>query len=540
MASSRRSASRHERLTDTLIAAVREALRPLPADAALVLAYSGGLDSTVLLELLARVGRSGRLTAWHVHHGLQPAADDWPAFCAEQARRRGIAFGVTRIGDAPAAGDSIEAWARERRYEALWQAAAGHGAAALVTAHHADDQVETVLMRLARGAGPAALAGMRTAQRHPQGWLLRPLLGIERATLHEWAQREQLGWIEDPMNSDARLLRGALRTQVLPAWRAAMPGLTAGVLRSAELLHDALAAIEALGATDLQSLMKPAGIASEGFGAAAGREIDLRALASLPPFRRAEALRAWCRLLGAPLPSRAAIVEWLRQLVVNDGTGVGDVPVGVAAASVAGAAANAAAAHCAASHALKVHGGWRFRRYGVRLIAEPLALPDWLAQPPSALQLHWRGESELPLPGWGGRLLIRTALEQGGVDARWLASRRLQVSPPRSSARLRLRAQGPSRTLKNLFQERRVPPWLRAGLPMVCDAVSGRLLYVGGLGMDRTPSEGAADRGDEMPRGAAAGAPMSESSTALRLPTAGLRVELHWQPDAIDDPRGNG
>lgn len=525
MASSRRSASRHERLTDTLIAAVRDALRPLPADAALVLAYSGGLDSTLLLELLARVCAPGRLLAWHVHHGLQPAADEWPALCREQAQRRGIAFGMTRIGGTPAAGDSVEAWAREQRYGALWRAVAERDAAALITAHHADDQVETVLMRLARGAGPAALAGMRAAQRHRQGWLLRPLLGIERAALHEWAQRERLAWIDDPMNSDQRLLRGALRTQVLPAWRAAMPGLTAGVLRSAELLHEALATMGALGEADLRSLMRPAGGKSADGDAAIGREIDLRALAALPPFRQAEALRAWCRLLGAPPPTQAAIGEWLRQLAVDGGA----------------AACDAAHGH-AASRSLKTHGNWRLRRYGERLIAEPLATVDWLAQPPPALQLHWQGETELPLPGWGGRLLIRAAGKHGGIDARWLAAHSLHVSPPRSSARLRPHAQGPSRTLKNLFQERRVPPWLRAGLPMVSDAANGALLYVGGIGMDRTPRHEQADgidqRAADVPCGAALGSVTSAPSAVPCFSAEGLQVELHWQPDADDDPRG--
>ncbi|MGE0805219.1 MAG: tRNA lysidine(34) synthetase TilS [Burkholderiaceae bacterium] len=512
MASSRRSAS-PERLTETLTAAVRDALRPLPAAAPLVLAYSGGLDSTVLLDLLARLRMPGSVLAWHVHHGLQAAADDWPEFCRAQAEARGVAFGLSRLAGAPAAGDSVEAWARQQRYRALWQAVAERGAAALLTAHHADDQVETVLMRLARGAGPEALAGMRAAQQRAGGWLLRPLLGIERELLHEWARQQRLDWIEDPMNRDPRLLRVALRDQVLPAWRAVAPGLSDGVRRSAGLLREGLAAVSALGEADLDRVIaaaagavaaspaaaSPTAPGLVGVGAAAdmdpgvARQIDLGALSALPAFRRAEAVRAWCRRLGAPPPSQAVMAEWLRQWL----GGMSAQPV-------------------------HVHGGWQLRRFGARLIAEPVAARDWARQPPPGLQLIWRGEPTLELAGWGGRLEILSVPAGSGIDASWLAGRPLRVAPPLGSAHLRPAWPGPSRSLKNLFQERRVPPWLRPGLPMVCDAASGEVLYVGGLGMDCTP------RGPS---------PMAAPSAAGAA-AAPLRVAFHWRPDTPGDPRG--
>jgi len=163
--------------------AIEEALRRLPLRAKVLVAFSGGRDSTVLLDALVRLHGPSLVVAWHVHHGLQPAADRWLAFCEREATRHGVRFGCTRLASSPAPGDNVEAWARDARYEALWQAVADAGAAALLTAHHADDQLETVFMRLARGSGPEALGGMAPAERRAGGWLLRPLLGLGRARI---------------------------------------------------------------------------------------------------------------------------------------------------------------------------------------------------------------------------------------------------------------------------------------------------------------------------------------------------------------------
>lgn len=475
MASSRRSGRADppaERACEAprpaLTALVEGVVSVVPADACIVVALSGGCDSMVLLDALALLRGARGVVAWHVDHGLQPASGHWPAFCEAQAARLGVRFGRTRLAAGPPAGENLEAWAREARYAALWRAVAESGAAALATAHHADDQFETVFMRLARGSGPHALGGMVPAERRAGGWLLRPLLEAPREQLHAWARARGLRWVEDPMNADQALLRGALRHRILPAFAAAAPGLRENVLRSARLLREAGDTLRELGEADLRA----AGLAPD------ARSIDRRVLAGLASARRARAVRAWWRALGIDMPSQARLAQWMAQML--DGAS-------------AGATVDA--------------GAWRFRRYRDRITVEAPGTRDWAREPAPVLALRWRGAPVIDLPGWGGRLHVARDAG-GGIGATRLAATPLQVRAAPAGARLRPHPAAHSRSLKNLFQERGVPPWLRAGMPAVFDAQG--LLYVAGLGMNC-------------------------AAPALPAPDA---MRLRWQPDDPDDPRG--
>lgn len=449
-------------------AAVAAALHHLPFRPKLLVAFSGGRDSTVLLDALARLHAPSLIVAWHVHHGLQDAADRWLAFCEREAARQGVRFGSTRLAASPDAGVNLEAWARDARYAALWQAAADTGAVALLTAHHADDQLETVFMRLARGSGPEALGGMAPAERRAGGWLLRPLLGVGRDRIDAYARARRLEWVEDPMNVDEALLRTALRTRVLPALAAAVPGLRDNVLRSAALLREAGETLRAIAESDLAD----AGLTPD------LRSIDRCTLAGLPAFRRNEAVRAWFRLLGLPMPTQARLAQWVDQMLLGG-----------------------------SSSASFTAPPRRFRRYRDRIVVEPVEAHDWRRHPPPTLTLSWQGEDSIQLPGWGGQLRVRRSSEPAAVDARWLAAQTLEVRSPPAGARLRPRHGGPSRTLKNLYQERGVPPWLRAAMPAVF--AGEKLLYAAGVGMDASGEHaGSAER-----------------------------VCLHWHPDDADDPR---
>lgn len=436
--------------------AVRDALREIDASGRIVVGFSGGVDSTVLLDALAQCRRPQDILAWHVHHGLQTSADHWSAHCERVAQALGVSFGVTRLASRPP-GTNLEAWARAARYEALWAAVAHFGADALLVAHHADDQLETVLMRLARGSGPAALAGMPAARRHAGGWLLRPLLTLGREQIIACARERGLHWIEDPMNEDPDLLRSALRTRIVPELTRLVPALRANVLRSAQWLGESGETLRALAEDDLRA----AGIAP------GMRSIDRRALQPLSAARRKQAVRAWFASIGAPVPGHAALLQWEGMMLSGR-----------------------------SAHAHFIHGGWRFRRYRDRIeVVEPddSGSPGSLkpvAAPPEFC-FRWQGEAAIAVPQWGGSFTFTASREVHAPGAAWLAAQPLSVRAARSTSRLRMRPQGRAHTLKNLFQEHGVAPHLRRRRPALF--AGDELLFVAGFGMDCTAGRGAED-----------------------------------------------
>ncbi len=197
----------------------------------LVLGLSGGLDSMVLLELCHQLTQSSaiKLKAVYIHHGLSANADHWAAFCQQQCLKCNVPFEVQKVQLNPAA--NIEAQARAARYSAL-AAFVTTPQTALLTAHHADDQLETLLLALKRGAGPAGLSGIAALQPFAAGWLLRPLLEFSREQLDAFAKQQQLTWIEDESNNDSRFDRNFLRAEVIPLLQQRWPAFRQNALRS--------------------------------------------------------------------------------------------------------------------------------------------------------------------------------------------------------------------------------------------------------------------------------------------------------------------
>lgn len=520
MASSRRSA----KTADPVVAALARALDAPPGTRWLV-AFSGGLDSTVLLHAAAAAVGPSALLAVHVDHGLQPAAAGWPRHCAQQAAVLSVAFETHRLAAAPPAGRSVEEWAREQRYGVLVQAGERWGARALLTAHHADDQAETLLIRIARGTGPDGLAGIGRAGRWQGFPVLRPLLDLPRAQLLAHARRHGLRWVEDPSNADTRLLRNAIRHRVLPAIDAAAPAFRANLLRLAERLGETREALAALAGIDLEAARIDDGRPRAD---PASEALDAQLLAALPPARRAAALRLWLARLGLGAPSEAKLREIERQLVPGQGAygcvlhqGVtlrryrrrlqavvepARLPAAARAAEPGGGAAVAPACAAAAGGAGEA-GEAATRGAGTEADARGV---------PAVVAFTWNGEPALRLPGYPGLLhfdLLPPAAgpvgaaggpgadglapdagfvapdagraAEAGVSADWLRGRPLQASPGASAARLCAAPGGHRRSLKNLYQERGVPAWERRALPLVHAA--GRLLYAAGIGMDRGP-----------------------------------------------------
>ncbi|MBV8620260.1 MAG: tRNA lysidine(34) synthetase TilS [Curvibacter sp.] len=280
---------------DAAIAAFQPALP-------LAVAFSGGADSTALLLACARRW-PGQVRAVHVHHGLQAAADAFEAFCHEACARWSVPLVVRRIDARHAGGDSPEDTARRARYAALDEVLSGtwpdDPVQTLALAQHADDQVETLLLALSRGAGLPGLAAMPA--RWQRGGLRceRPLLAVAGAEVRAWLQAQGESWIEDPSNQDPRFTRNRIRQQLLPALQAVFPSFRDTVARSAAHAAQAQGLLEELAAGDLQTVGLPPRIA---------------ALQGLSAARQANVLRYWLAASHATAPSAAQLQELLRQV----------------------------------------------------------------------------------------------------------------------------------------------------------------------------------------------------------------------------------
>lgn len=272
-------------------------------EARLCVALSGGVDSVTLLHVCHGIRATRptvRLRAAHVHHGLQPAADEWQARCQALCARLEVPFDVLKLELSFRPGASIEAVARDARYLAL-QALLEPGEA-LLTAHHLDDQLETVLIQLFRGAGVAGLAAMPAATQRGHGLHVRPLLGVTRAAIEAYAGVAGLDWVEDPMNASQRFDRSLLRREITPKLRARWPSVARSVARSARHFAGALRLLDELAGLD-----------------AAGALDDGRLLIShvraLPRPRQANLLRWWLRCCGLDAPSTARLESILDNLI---------------------------------------------------------------------------------------------------------------------------------------------------------------------------------------------------------------------------------
>ncbi len=394
-----------------------------PHHAPLLVGFSGGLDSTVLLHLLAadeRIRRTG-LRALHVHHGLHADSDAWTAHCQRACEALGVPLEIVRVEIDLTIGLGIEGAARAARHAAFATALGEDEILAL--AHHRDDQAETFLLRALRGAGADGLAAMLPWRRCGHGWLWRPLLDLPRAALHDYARQHGLAWIEDPSNANVDFDRNFLRNAVLPLLRQRWPQATDGFARSAALCAQAGALLDAEDAAALASAQRDP------------QTLDCTALQALPPPRRARVLRRWIAALALPpLP----------------GNGIAGIE-----AELLPAAHDATARFDWA--------GTRVQRWRGLLHADVIRppLPADFVQP-------WDGSAPLALPT-GDTLAL---LGASRFDAP------LQVRARRGGERIVLPGRGHSHALKHVLQDAGMPPWQRERLPLLFDA-DGRLLAAG-------------------------------------------------------------
>jgi len=391
------------------------------------------MDSVALLSVLAGLAAGMRfaLRAVHVNHGISPNAGRWAEFCAALCARLGVALEVAQVDIAPYRDLGLEGAARKARYEVFSRVDADF----VVLAQHRDDQTETLLLRLLRGAGLRGLAAMPALRPIAGGSakLLRPLLEVARAEIEEFARARGLEWVEDESNADTARRRNFLRHRVLPAIEEQFPAARVAIARAAGHLAEAGELLDAMAQNDLRECSE-------------GGAVDVPALLGLGEPRARNVLRYWCDTHGIEPLAAARLAELLRQLKESRV----DARTALAA------------------------GTWRLLRYRDRLHLRPAAAPV-----EQDMREAWNGENALPLLALGGVLKFKP--EEGrGLSVARLRSERVTVRLRRGGERLRLDHRRPRRSLKNLFQEQGVPPWHRDRLPLVYCGES--LVCVPGIG----------------------------------------------------------
>ncbi|ADB50098.1 tRNA lysidine(34) synthetase TilS [Conexibacter woesei] len=399
----------------------------LAAGGPVVVLLSGGRDSVCLLDVAVRIAGAPAVSAVHVNYGLRDDADDDERHCAQLCERLGVALAVERPSR-PAGSGNLQAWARDVRYAAAAQRALTLGpGAAIATGHTASDQVETILYRLASSPSRRALLGMRPRD----GRLVRPLLGLTREETTAYCEARGLPWRDDATNEEGKYARNRLRLALIPALREAHPAAEANVLRLAELLRDEADVLDALVAEQLDGRGAPG----------AGAEREARAT--------------------IPLARLQALAPALRRLVVQR------LADGAAGRPVAGAARHAdaiAALRPEGLSMLDVGGGVRaVAEYGVVRMERGGAAEEPAPDP-----------VRLPVPGvvaFGGWEVrceeTPVAPADGVLDRAALGGEQLLVRPWRPGDRIAPVGLGGTKSLQDLFRERRMPRAQRRLVPVV-------------------------------------------------------------------------
>jgi len=386
-------------------------------------AYSGGLDSHLLLHTLAHTchdtsntglkNHSNRLRAVHIHHGLHKEADNWAKHCQQICEALAIPCEVIRVNVRVAPRESLEANARTARYEAIAQLLGSNDI--VLTGQHADDQAETVLLQLLRGAGVAGLAAMPQISRLGPGWLLRPFLNYSRAELYDYALKANLHWIEDSSNADTRFDRNFIRHQIMPLLQQRWPSVNHILARVARHQAEANELVQTVAEADWRVCQEQS-------------TLLLPALSRLSPARQGNLLRFWIKQIGLPPPSSVQVQQILNNLLTAK----------------------------ADRQPLVRWPGAEVRRYRHHLFAMPPPPPvpeasytlTW--QLPQPLRLPWGDMKATEIEGQGLALPAGTSLQirfrQGGETFHW---------------------HGHQRIVKKLLQAAHLPPWQRPFMPLI-------------------------------------------------------------------------
>lgn len=385
------------------------------------IAYSGGGDSNLLLFLFKTLRDEGILStpfsAIHINHGLQEASNEWETRCATQCNIWNIPFQVERLNLKIKPKESIESVAREQRYAAL--SAIVQEDEYVVTGHHADDQAETVLVQLLRGAGPKGLSGMPEKTVLGKGFLWRPLLSFPKKMLHEYALAQQIEWIEDPSNNDVRFTRNFLRHSIMPLLKERWPTVELTLSRVAQHCAGTEKIIEEVTSQDLLVVKTPE------------NTLLVDELKKFTVERQRQIIRQWIKTLALPQPATIHVERIIKEMLE--------------------AREDAAP--------LVEWKGVQVRRYDYKLFAmRPLEDFD------NTQKIIWENYPEsLRLPG---NLGIIKANHESFLHP-LLISKKVEVRFRQGGEVFKLPGSMHHILLKNWFQQQGIPPWLRDRVPLI-------------------------------------------------------------------------
>lgn len=384
------------------------------------LAYSGGVDSQVLLHLLQLTKLN--ITAVYIDHGLQPESSSWADHCQQQCDEYNIPFQAISVNASPAKSEGPEAAARKARYGALKNVIEENFC--LLTAQHQDDQSETVLLQLLRGAGAAGLSAMPMLCEFGRGFHARPLLGISQQSILDYARENNLSWVEDPSNQRVNYDRNYLRQQVIPEIKKRWPALDKTLSVFARQQAENIQLLCQLAEMDLALLRQ------------GQNSLDINALKCLDESRLRNVLRYWFKTLQSPIPSRAQLQQIIRQI--------------------------ANPSHD--SHALVSWAGVEVRRFRDRLF--------WLkkiAHDASQIFL-WDGKSALNLASIEATIRLKSiskAADPAVVLDSSILNLPLSIRFRQGGEKFKPQGRGGSHSLKALFQEADIPTWQRDRVPLL-------------------------------------------------------------------------
>ncbi len=384
------------------------------------IAYSGGIDSHVLLHLCASQPElNPKITAVYVHHGLQPKAESWALHCQQEAEKLAVAFQLLRVNAHPKNGQSPEEAARDARYHAL-ESLLGDGEVLLV-AQHQEDQLETVLLQLFRGAGVQGLAAMPASTAFGKGQMLRPFLRVSKQAIQDYAQSHHLNWVDDPTNKCDDFDRNFLRNQILPLVKTRWPAVAKTVSRSASHCANAQQLLTELA----EDLLTPVLNCTD-------NTLAISKLAKLASNKQQLVIRQWFKQQNLQMPS-TQFIEAIFKTVINTKS---------------------------SSNPQLKKAGFVIRRYQDKLYCNK-DQPEFK----SLKSLDWpQSENKIVLPDHS---ILQRHSATSGIPASLWQTAKVTIRFREGGEKISLEGRKGQHSLKNLFQEAAIPPWERDLMPLL-------------------------------------------------------------------------